>query len=355
MTALAMAAKFGYLDAAKLLVSAGCDVNKRNLVLGCTPLMQAVCGSHLSVVEFLLKEGGGVNAKDHSGRTPLILAADSGRVTLVQTLLKNGARLDARTSFEPVPVSVVDSMNVCGLTNEDIEKCKEPFQGNDAFLTACLKNNTKVVQELLKHGTDVHSKNACNSCALHIAARGGFYELALILLEENVDPDIQNVFGETPLQVACKSLFNCIVIQSTVSIMDIENIAKVAELLIKSGCDVTVADSHQQGALNILLKGSFSISGPNSRLGRLRFRLVQLILSATASCNVGDLPGSGELSPDLTEEHSDILEWLRSFLKSPRSLRHLARTTIRTAIGAQRFSHVGLLGLNSDVERYIML
>ncbi|XP_065420778.1 ankyrin repeat domain-containing protein 26 isoform X15 [Chrysemys picta bellii] len=58
---------------------------------GYTPLTIAITENHQEMVEFLLKKGADVHARDKSKRTPLMIAASGGELSLIKVLLQYGA------------------------------------------------------------------------------------------------------------------------------------------------------------------------------------------------------------------------------------------------------------------------
>ncbi len=71
---LAEAAKRGSIDAVRLLLDAGADVNQGDPHYGSTALIAAINGAHPGIVELLLAVGADVNQADVRGQTPLIRA-----------------------------------------------------------------------------------------------------------------------------------------------------------------------------------------------------------------------------------------------------------------------------------------
>src|SRR5678815_2491039 len=71
-TPLRYAAAVGSLDAMKVLVEAGADVNAKN-AFDATPLMWAA--GDITKARLLLAKGADVNARSKIGRTPLLIAA----------------------------------------------------------------------------------------------------------------------------------------------------------------------------------------------------------------------------------------------------------------------------------------
>lgn len=91
-TALHLAAFFGKVDAAKVLLEAGArvDVYGTNAFAN-QPLHAAAAGRHVEVCRVLLGAGADPNATQHGGYTPLHEAAQAGAVELVELFLSAGA------------------------------------------------------------------------------------------------------------------------------------------------------------------------------------------------------------------------------------------------------------------------
>jgi len=78
-TPLHLAAFFGHLDAARLLVEAGADVHAVSQnSLSNTPLHAATSGRHSDVAMYLLERGASGSAVDGGGYTPLQIASENG-------------------------------------------------------------------------------------------------------------------------------------------------------------------------------------------------------------------------------------------------------------------------------------
>ena len=94
MTPLLFAARDGRLDAAKLLVEAGADVNRAD-PNGITPLLMAITNGQLPVAQFLVERGADVKAADWYGRTPLWAAVEIRNLDLRSDATDNGVDRDA--------------------------------------------------------------------------------------------------------------------------------------------------------------------------------------------------------------------------------------------------------------------
>jgi ankyrin repeat protein len=91
-TALHLAAFFGRVEAARLLVSRAADVDARGTGwMAGTALHSAVSGGSAEIVEALLEAGADPNARQAGGWAPLHSAAHNGDVASVTLLLASGA------------------------------------------------------------------------------------------------------------------------------------------------------------------------------------------------------------------------------------------------------------------------
>jgi uncharacterized protein len=91
-TALHLAAFFGHVDAAKMLLENDSSVDAVSAnPMKVTPLHSAAAGDHMEVCRLLIEHGADVNARQQGGYTPLQAAAQNGNQQLVDLLLANGA------------------------------------------------------------------------------------------------------------------------------------------------------------------------------------------------------------------------------------------------------------------------
>ena len=97
-TALHLAAFFGQIDTARVLIQKGADVNARskNEMANC-PLHSAAAGRHFAVCELLISDGADVNATQHGGYTALMAAGQHGDRGLAELLIKRGASRAPKT------------------------------------------------------------------------------------------------------------------------------------------------------------------------------------------------------------------------------------------------------------------
>jgi ankyrin repeat protein len=91
-TPLGLAAFFGHLDALKVLLENGADVNATSPSrFANTALDAAVAGDHPNVVKALLAVHGNPNVRSEANFTPLHKAAEHGNLEIVRMLVEAGA------------------------------------------------------------------------------------------------------------------------------------------------------------------------------------------------------------------------------------------------------------------------
>ena len=118
-TPLMQAAFKGDLDQVRLLVEAGADVDGRSGD-GRRPLMVAAFGprpEHTAIVEFLVQAGASLDARDHfSGWTALMVASALGNVASAEALIEAGADIDIQddddlTAFHIASLAAQETLN----------------------------------------------------------------------------------------------------------------------------------------------------------------------------------------------------------------------------------------------------
>ena len=91
-TALHLAAFFGQLESAALLLERGAETDAvAQNTMRVQPLHSAAAGRHLAVCALLLRHGADVNARQQAGWTALHAAAQHGGRCLITLLLEHGA------------------------------------------------------------------------------------------------------------------------------------------------------------------------------------------------------------------------------------------------------------------------
>ncbi len=167
-TALHIAAKKGYVDLVKLILSNGANINAKDSE-GYTPLLLAE--NHLEVVELLLANNADINASQNWGWTILLSAAKWDNTELARIVLANKPDLNIRNSDGNTPLH---------LASFDVMKL------------------------LLDAGAEINSKNNDGRTPLHeaVSSWSSKTEEVKLLIARNADINAKDNSGETPLSSA---------------------------------------------------------------------------------------------------------------------------------------------------------
>ena len=252
MTPLLFAAREGRLEAARLLVDAGADVNAPD-ANGIGPLLMAISNNHIPVATLLLTRGADPNAADWWGRTPLWSAVDVRNLdldsrtlengvdrapvlALIESLIKKGADVNARVKeFPPqrrfmMPLGSLAWVDFTGQTpflraslSADVPLMKlllasgadhtiATFNGTTALMAAAGVNWVigqtfsespamwlDAVRLCLELGEDVNAVNAMGLAAVHGAANRGSDDIIELLARHGARLDTKDKEGRTPI------------------------------------------------------------------------------------------------------------------------------------------------------------
>ncbi|WP_264687075.1 ankyrin repeat domain-containing protein [Wolbachia endosymbiont (group B) of Rhopobota naevana] len=239
---LHLAAMIGEVNAVRYLIGKGIDVNIRN-ALHHTPLHLAAGIGHENVVKILVKEGNAeIDVFDARNQTPMHYAVNNKKLEIVKLLLELGADVNSarigQNSMKLSPVHIAvsntnyDERDLCLdilkclikepnaqvnlqdyenrtplhyaerlktievlLTREDIDPLVKDDNGKTPFDYA--KPEIKKALMSNKYGSEKNS-------LLHLAAQRGEIELVESILKEEIDIDISNNKGLSPIYLAAE-------------------------------------------------------------------------------------------------------------------------------------------------------
>uniref|UniRef100_UPI0033405D98 ankyrin repeat domain-containing protein n=1 Tax=Wolbachia endosymbiont (group B) of Pilophorus perplexus TaxID=3066160 RepID=UPI0033405D98 len=239
---LHLAAMIGEVNAVRYLIRKGIDVNVRN-ALHHTPLHLAAGIGHAEVVKILIREGNAeIEVFDARNQTPMHYAVNNKKLEIVKLLLELGADVNSarvgQNSMKLSPIHIAvsntnyDERDLCLdilkclikepnaqvnlqdyenrtplhyaerlktievlLTREDIDPLVKDDNGKTPFDYA--KPEIKKALMSNKYGSEKNS-------LLHLAAQRGEIELVESILKEEIDIDISNNKGLSPIYLAAE-------------------------------------------------------------------------------------------------------------------------------------------------------
>jgi ankyrin len=216
LTPLVYAARAGSIDAARVLLDAGADVNQVTRY-GWSALLAATQNRNYQLAKFLIERGADVNLANKGGWTPLYLATDNRNLEggdyptrrpdvddleFIKLLLDEGADPNARV------VESTETRTV--FTNQWLDE-----EGATAFLRASQSGDVELMRLLLTRGADPKLNTDLGVTPLAAAAGIGWVEgitrerspeqtveAVKLLLELGIDPNYQADTGRTALHGA---------------------------------------------------------------------------------------------------------------------------------------------------------
>ena len=170
-------------DVVNTLLMTGAQVNSKQEGVGWTPLMTVASRGFGAKVFLLLKKGVEINARDIGGRTALDYACEKGwsqgHQDVVKYLLDAGADLRVRTNSRQTPLHA---------TARHREK-----RGTRSSICA---------EMLINKCPDlIYDVDWNKESALHFAAKHGHPHVMQVLLKWRANPNLQNKFSKTPMQL----------------------------------------------------------------------------------------------------------------------------------------------------------
>jgi ankyrin repeat protein len=233
------AASMGNLRATSMLLASGAEIEAKGAT-GRTALHFAALGVHLDVLQLLIEKGADLNARDAAGTSPLDNAVWRGQLDAAAILLAHGARLnevETKTGATPIneaayrgntqlvryllqfnpDLDIPDKRGYRPLENairagaEDSALLlleAEPKQPETAQLfgrsmdAAIKKDESLLVEALLRHGVSPNTALASGATPLDAAAFEGALNVVRVLLKNNADPNMSGRNGTSPLEDA---------------------------------------------------------------------------------------------------------------------------------------------------------
>ena len=198
-TPLHLAARYGHLEVAILLIRKGARLDERDCT-GATPVHVASCHNHANLI------GGNLNVKTSNGSTPLHSAAACGAVEIIDYLLYKKASLTATDNYGLTALHYsihnIRFRSVVDLIAPRKGHLSGFFVHDNRYISVDGLRWLDTLLTLLQSGSNVDAVDVDGQTALHIAAHYGLADAVNVLLQMNASMEMKDKNGKTPLEVA---------------------------------------------------------------------------------------------------------------------------------------------------------
>jgi ankyrin repeat protein len=219
MSALHMAATFGYTEGVERLLNNGANINLISLDDKSTPLHKAATGRRIDAVKLLLQRGAKTEIVDAGGLTPLLISVVQHDPKTVRALLEGGALPNTISSSGGQNTPLIFSASTINpLDHDDYVDIIKLLLDNKADInfpngkgavalvaaagTSAHSQAYDKVRLLLERGANVNAVNNRGETALMLATGAGNEKVIKLLIDKGADPQLKNLAGETVMSYA---------------------------------------------------------------------------------------------------------------------------------------------------------
>ena len=179
------------------------------------PLRQAVIFHDENMVELLVNlEKIDMNNRDGDGSTVVFQAVCHNLPLYINLFLQNektDPNITGKNGFTPLSVAAISGQTECVreiLNSPKTDINQRDSAGNTAIITACSRNNIEMVKLLLLYkNVNINARGYIGNTALITASLIGSLDIVKCLVEsrDDININLRNDGGNTPLQEACKN------------------------------------------------------------------------------------------------------------------------------------------------------
>ena len=205
-TALMMAASSGSADAVKVLLDHGANVNAADLTHGQTALMFAASLNRADTIKVLMSHGADATLTSTVTKTQVVRFNPDGNIVLTDEGEKPEAAKSEPARSAPAKEKTEEAKPAADDKKSEKkkggrgERGAKTMGGHTALIYAARDGQIDAVRALLESRVNVNQPSADEKTTpLVMAIMNGHLDVAKVLLDHGADPNLDNVWGLTPL------------------------------------------------------------------------------------------------------------------------------------------------------------
>lgn len=285
--------RMGKYDEARMWLNYGANPNARDK-FGNTPLMQAAWEGNATIIRILLNYGADINATNNYNQTALMFAVLGVKRCAIKELLCAGANLDIQDCNGNTAIMCATfiprakpSRDVTCMIMQHFPNLKLKNECKDTLLTLAIKTGRYyLVCDIMHHLNNrlsfeerykiLNQRNVDKETAFMIATQQFDNRIACFLLNQGVDIEKTNRFGNSPLMVAViqrnlrlmRMLLNCGVEinhqnnwgYTALMFSVVNDHQKMTRELLKCGADICITNYLGNNVIDIAAASRFKDS-----------------------------------------------------------------------------------------------
>ena len=319
------------LTCAELLLDHGSSVLRKN-DMGETPVLSAIRGNYIEILELFIKRNLKLDLKDGYGNGPLHIAAyscypenEEKKKKIFKLLLDAGVENNIKNDNGYTPTDILANQRVNPILFS-ILKGEYDFDNPNSIRnltsamslhSAILSNNYDIIKAHLEMGTDTDeiSEENNNSYALSplgVACHILDLKSVELLLKNGADPNLKNNDGETALANWFK--WNGSTYFSTEKARE-DTVNKMMSLLLEYGLNINDAIDNESN--NLLIKASEYLSISSISNGKsIPSEVIKFLLKNKVNINLTNIEGQTALMILCKTVFRDGIDWVIELLEN---------------------------------------
>ena len=202
----------GNLELVELLANAGGNLSYKGGRLKSNLLMFAIDSGSIPIVQYLIQKGVNINEADESGWFPLTLAVVYSLNDIAKILVDAGADLNIKFYGEPLIIFAIypyyyNTEMFKYFIDNGVDVDAQDSDGKTALYWAISYENFEAFDFLVSAGADVNKQSSDGVSLLFLSIRDGNENMTTYLIDNGADVNLRTIRDFTPAYAAV--VVNC--------------------------------------------------------------------------------------------------------------------------------------------------